>query len=692
MDAALIPTLETLIQRRVARPEHKRCVVTLHQLLVELDPTAPHDLQLEWLEDVAGWLGRRGATPGASEGEEGRNARLRLFLDVIDDTPGMAGAIRTVAQSAVKNCSALNLFAETGIPSNVGLFSEAMERLMRTALPEPPQTHDLARLLHRVFPSRAAASWFETLEPTLSHRVAVLLGFDGETGNVVRTHVTEAALILATRLAAGGTAEDIRAALPETGVERSSFLALPPAVRLLVSNDVGADGSRPAHVVCREAIAQCRKALHAVVGGLEHTGISLDLVYRLELMRAQLDRLYALVSLLSANVEGAAHRLVVNLVWGGIKDRSLFELLRKTSRLLARRVIERAGNTGEHYITRSRQEWHRMVTSAGGGGAVTAFTAAVKILVSWAHLPLFFEGLFFGVNYAASFLLIHFLGLTLATKQPSMIAAAIAGSIRDTASSERPDLGPLLEQIVRTARSQLAAVLGNLGIAIPVAALVDLAIQGVAGRGLLDAEYANKVIAAHHPVTGGVVIFAALTGVILWFSSVIAGTFENWVVVRRLPEAFAANRYFRAWFGRDRARAGASWFLRNASAIAGNVSLGFMLGLAPAFKNFTGLPIDVRHVTLSTASLTFAGFAVGSEGVLTAGFAWAVVGIGIIATLNFGVSYALAIAVALRAREVRAVDQLNIVGALMKRALSAPLDFIRPPPEDSDAPTPVAHA
>src|SRR5439155_4616881 len=110
------------------------------------------------------------------------------------------------------------------------------------------------------------------------------------------------------------------------------------------------------NVVCREAISAYRKELVRVIATLDQTGISLTLVYRLDYIRCLLDRLYALMGLFAPNTgriaEGASRKKVQSLVRGGVRDRSLYELFRANSRLLARRIIERAGHTGEHYITR----------------------------------------------------------------------------------------------------------------------------------------------------------------------------------------------------------------------------------------------------------------------------------------------------------------------------------------------------
>ena len=77
-------------------------------------------------------------------------------------------------------------------------------------------------------------------------------------------------------------------------------------------------------------------------------------------------------------------------------DRSLRALVYTNLHLLARKLVERAGQTGEHYITTTRREYWQMLASAAGGGVLTLGTAAAKLQISTLHLPLFIEGLAVG--------------------------------------------------------------------------------------------------------------------------------------------------------------------------------------------------------------------------------------------------------------------------------------------------------
>jgi site-specific recombinase len=272
-------------------------------------------------------------------------------------------------------------------------------------------------------------------------------------------------------------------------------------------------------------------------------------------------------------------------------------------------------------------------------------------------------------------------GFTLATKQPSMTAAALAGELKELPRGDSrisqihsEALEPLVTLIARICRSQLAAAAGNILFVIPAALSFDWWWRRRAGQPFLDEEAAHHTLQSFHPLHSGTLAFAALTGVLLWMSSLGAGWLENWVTYRRLREAIAEHRLGRV-VGQRPLRWLARQLSHGVSGIGGNVSLGFLLGMVPVFGKFLGLPLEVRHVTLSTGGLTLAA---SSLGVHADGLAAAMVGIACIGLLNFGVSFVLALGMALRARTVEHVGR-RLLQRVLVRLFRSPLEFFFPP-------------
>jgi site-specific recombinase len=72
--------------------------------------------------------------------------------------------------------------------------------------------------------------------------------------------------------------------------------------------------------------------------------------------------------------------------------------------------------------------------------------------------------------YSASFVLIQFLHWTLATKQPAMTAPAMAAKLKDLNRSDAVE--DFVDEVAHLVRSQVAAVVGNVGMVVPCVLLI----------------------------------------------------------------------------------------------------------------------------------------------------------------------------------------------------------------------------
>jgi len=664
------------------------------RLLAALDPGGELRVRLDSIEDVAKWLRSSGAVPPVPDAvngaTHGRTAHLRLLVHVLEQVPAWRRSLALVLRSVLRECTALSLFCKTGLPTEPGLVGEALNRMIRPILPAPPDDHELREVVARMFPSAADARWLEGVPSDLLARLGAALRARRSEGtgawDPLRDAMCDAVALLATRISSLGLSYEIRERAPDVALRKSPFFELPRVCDTFIAAAEGdaedATACVSAAAACRAVAAECRSTAAVVTKNLEQFGVSVDVVYRIELIGGSLARLETLVQLLLPDQGIEQQRVGANLlgalVVGGLHDQSVLALVRDNMHMLARKIIERVGETGEHYITATRAEYRKMLLSASGGGLLTAGTTALKFLIAWLKLPPFVEGFLASTNYAGSFVLMQLCGFTLATKQPSMTAAALADSLR-TADAKRPD--ELVALVARITRSQLAAAIGNIGMVIPAAIGLDWLARQRTGHsflGIFDEGAPDYVIHSLNPLHSGTIPYAALTGVLLWLSSVAAGWLENWATFQRLPEAIAQHR-IRRFVGAGVTRWASRWFARNVAGFGGNITLGFLLGMTAVMGKFFGLPLDVRHVTLSTGALVLAVCSLGTQALGTPEFHAAAAGIAIIGVLNFGVSFALAFAVALRARTVNWPARFRLGSAIVGRMLRRPWEFVVPP-------------
>ena len=138
------------------------------------------------------------------------------------------------------------------------------------------------------------------------------------------------------------------------------------------------------------------------------------------------------------------------------------------------------------------------------------------------------------------------------------------------------------------------------------------------------------------------------------------------------------NPRFTAVLGAARAARWSVFMREHVSGFASNISLGFMLGLIPAFTGFFGMELELRHVTLSTGQLAAAGASLGLEAFRHAAIWWCIAAIPPIGVLNLGVSFYFAFRLALQAHNVSRLDRARIRAAIWTRWRSHPGSFFVP--------------
>jgi site-specific recombinase len=385
-----------------------------------------------------------------------------------------------------------------------------------------------------------------------------------------------------------------------------------------------------------------------------------------------------LEALLSAKPAMAALKLLVRRVTIAQESKSIGALISANSTLLSAKMAERSAETGEHYITRNRADYREMLGKAMGGGAITALTTLLKFMVVGIGLSAFWSGFWASLAYAGSFILIQLLHFTLATKQPAMTAPAMAAKLKDIdAEDSVTTLESFVDEVTHLVRSQVAAVFGNVFMVVPAVLLVNAVVALALGRPMIDADNAHHVVASL-TLLGPTLLWAAFTGVVLFASSMIAGWVENWFVLHHIGSAMKHNPRITAVLGNERAARWSTFMREHISGFASNISLGFMLGLIPAFTGFFGIELELRHVTLSAGQLAAAGASLGLEALHHAAFWWSMASIPLIGALNLGVSFYFAFRLALQAHNVSKLDRARIRAAIWARWRSHPLSFFIP--------------
>ncbi len=587
----------------------------------------------------------------------------------------------------------VSMYASTGILPNTGFFSEAARRISHKLLPELVDPLRMKDLLTQLFYRPSDEIWVNLVPDSCWLDLLKALRFDEESPAPgippAVAQVIKAIRVLSYHISAIGLEPELIRLEPGIEEFESPFLAQNTETQVYLTNverwwlntDEPCEDDKQLAVL----LDQCDKVIQRIHRRATLEGTSIRLTFVLKRLQQHLERYSTLLALLDSlrrNRSGQGDYTIVAalfkaLVRAECRKNDLRHHWHQSIGLLALRVTENASRAGEHYIAENRSEYFEMWRSALGAGFIIAFMAMIKLSIGKQVMPPLTQALLVCLNYGLGFVLIHFLHFTVATKQPAMTAATLAESIGVGTGRQR-DLENLTTLIARTIRSQIAAILGNVSAAIPMSVLLGLAVLRLTGTPFISADNAHHLVEGINPIHSGAIAYAAIAGICLFLSGLIAGYYDNLGAYNKIPQRLRQLKWLRRLMGETLQRRFVSYLENNLGALAGNFYFGCMLGGVTAVGVLFGLPLDIRHITFSSAYVGYALVAFDFHMALNT-LAWSVTGIAVIGLTNLAVSFALALTIALRARQVSFEQWRLLVASLIRRLVSHPREFFLPP-------------
>ncbi len=627
--------------------------------------------------------------PHGREANEVAESRLRQLLRLLQSRPELADALGRYVAGLFASRSQRLLYAESGVLDSAGFLSGLWRRLLGRMLPPAVDETFLRSLVAQVFDRPRDHEWLAAVPLEDWDALLQAIGIDGPAFAAARRQgqqeLIEAMRLVSVRLAALGTEPTLLRYMPALARHESPFLVQAEEVRAFIGRRASGATPNPEDDRHLEVLlAQCEDYVDAVRRRSREAGVAVDLVFVMARIDQTIDRLRVIRDALAGASEPGGPavrerviRVFIALVRQENRRHSIRDLFRGNVELLARRVTEHASHSGAHYVSRTRAEFVAMYRAAAGAGFIIGAMALVKILLVKLELPLLWEAAAFSLNYGLGFVLIHVLGLTIATKQPAMTAATLAAALDGTQGREAR-----LEALTRLAaevnRSQWVSIAGN----VTVGFLTALAISMTAGAFLdlqpVDAGKASHLLHDLHPWHSLALLHAAIAGVYLFLSGLISGYYDNQALYHRIPERLRRVRWMRRLLGEERLARVAAYVGDNTGALMGNFLFGCMLGCTPVVGELLGLPLDIRHVAFASANLAYGlqalEFAVGVWTI-----AVSALGVMLIGLVNLTVSFALAMRIALRSRGIMPEHTRGITARVLRRFIASPREFIWAP-------------
>lgn len=571
-----------------------------------------------------------------------------------------------------------------GILSHNGFRHELSKRFYNKFLPTPPKKGDFTYLFAVLFHKKNDHLWVNAIEDEAWIAfIASILSSDAhlqEMKDHLFSELLYATEILSIKIASEEFDDNFIRLDKKLLDSDSAFVALHREVNdflhKIQEEHIEVDSTLLDMRHIQVLIDQCKDQVEYLSKKSLDRGISVGLTYELERIGQMVQRVEELMLLIKKFDTPQYYEVFMKLfkesVTKNASKNSLYEIYRQGLQVLAKSVTKNTSEHGEHYITDTMQKYIYMFFSASGAGIIIAMMALVKINIIQAGLSEGAVTIWSSLNYGLGFVLIHLLGFTVATKQPAMTASTFAKAV-EQGDNRRANQKKLVGLIFQVSRSQFAAVIGNMTLALLVAWGISYLVIS-SGSIILTLKESEYYLHSLDPFPA--LIYAAIAAVWLFCSGLIAGYFDNRANLLELRERYFYHPFLKKIMKEEKRKKFASYLHDHHGAIAGNFFFGVLLGITPYIGYLLELPLDISHVAFSTAYLGYSSMHL-ELGV--AEFFLFLLFVFLIGLVNLSVSFFLALKVSLLSRDSYFGNPFSFIKLFFMEALKRPHALFLPP-------------
>ena len=584
------------------------------------------------------------------------------------------------------------ILTDAGILSDADFIYEVKKRLFAKLIPEQPEKDTLEYLLNQVFFVKTDSVWINKIPMQQIEQLFDLLNFSPiYTTTKPRSPLAEllfAMEVIMHRIAGRALETEVIQMVPEYENLESPFLAFEKEFGEITERlQQGNNFVTPDDLDYKQLLLlhrQCTEYVNLAFSNSEKYGISLRVNQSLLRIRQQLGRLETLLPLLVISTPADAKKhsidLAIDLITYNSNKTNVRKLINESTQLLSYEVTQHTAKTGEHYITKDRKEYFKMFWRALGGGFIVGILCIIKVFLSNINTSAFGHAFFYSLNYSLGFIAIYVMGFTLATKQPAMTASALISALEaDRKNKNLPDdekHRAFAEFFARVFRSQFIAFVGNVLTAFSVPLLLIWLIDITFNYNLALTKW-QHLITDLSPIHSLAILHAAIAGVYLFLSGIIAGAVANRDKHQHIYYRIQEHPLLKLSFGRTRTKKLSQLYEKKWAGIISNFWFGIFMGTTASIGIFLGLNLDVRHITFSSGNLAL-GLYGANWNVATDAIIWGVAGIVIIGMVNFLVSFGLSMGLAFRSRNIPLSEMRLVAASIWRHFKYKPGSFFFP--------------
>lgn len=618
---------------------------------------------------------------------------LTELIQLLNENEHYCESLALYLKEILKNKKFSKILTDAGILTDSDFIFEVKKRLFAKLIPDQPEKDTLEYVLNQVFYIKTDPIWINTIPQEQLENLFDLLNFrdiyiTSANGSPL-AELLFAMEVTIHRISGRALESEVIKMVPEYENLESPFLEFQKEFALITEKllEQGPNFITTEDLGYKQLLIlhkQCKDYVQHAFRNSEKYGISLRVNQNLLRIRQQLERLETLLPLLvltgSKNAKTNSIKLGIDLITYNCNKTNVRKLINESTQLLSYEVTQHTAKTGEHYITKDRKEYFRMFWRAIGGGMVVGVLCIIKIFLSKIDTSAFGHAFLYSLNYSFGFITIYVLGVTLATKQPAMTASALISALetdsknKEQGSNEKHQAFAVF--FARVFRSQFIAFVGNVITAFSVPLLLIWLIDICFNYNLALTKW-YTLINDLSPIHSLAILHAAIAGVFLFLSGIIAGSVANRDKHQNIYYRIQEHPLLKMSFGRVRTQKLAKLYEKKWAGIISNFWFGVFMGTTASIGIFLGLNLDVRHITFSSGNLALglygANFNVSNEMIF-----WGIFGIGIIGLVNFLVSFGLSMGLAFRSRNIPLSEMRIVAGSIWRHFKHKPGSFFFP--------------
>lgn len=612
---------------------------------------------------------------------------LRALTAQLEADAELNNIVSAKLSEVITSSRKAELFTQVHFLAAKGLLSELRVRLFTKIIPKLQSTAELKGLINTAFHKRNDYIWLETLPEADVNAFLNCLALQPLYRQAPEEKMVDDLLsniyIISQVICSLSIDVNIVKNYSEVLEMESPFMVLHERIDRWIGKveheKVGYLYTEKSYELVVLSIRECNDFIEKIRANKKNYGTSIALTLVIRKLSACIERMNDLIHLLVVKDGEEYNRNLFSLSKKIVREENLKNSLRTyfndTISLLAFQVTEHTGKIGGHYVTTTAGEYFRMLWDALKGGLIVGFLVISKFLINACRFPLLLDTLLKGLNYSLGFIGIQLIHGTLATKQPSMTAATIAHTIEHR--SEEDNIKGLGDFIIKVFRSQFIAVTGNMLIAFPVAFGISYGWYMITGKHIATMSGALHKVHELNPFTSLCLMHAAIAGLMLFLSGILAGVAENASVFNNYPARIKNHPALVRIMGAKRSEKLGNYIGNNIGTLTGNFTLGFFLAFVAFFGYILGLPLDIQHVTFASGNLGL-GLATMLGHFKFSYFLPALLGVVLIGVVNILVSFSLALVVAIKSRNIRLRRTGKVVLYLIRQFFRNPLQFFIP--------------